>query len=86
MFDWIVKTKLKASIKAFVSSTFLGLAAIWLNTSFPFILQIFISSIIQKQSSSFVVQDFHFYSNEYLCKNIHSYANFLVSPRKNNVA
>ena len=78
MFDWIVKTKLKAS--------FLALAAIWLNTSFPFTLQIFISSIIQKRSSSFVVQDFDFYSNEYLCKNIHNYTNFLFSPRKNNVA
>ena len=86
MFDWIVKTKLKASIKAFVSLTFLALAAIWLNTSFPFTLQIFISSIIQKRSSSFVVQDFDFYSNEYLCKNIHNYTNFLFSPRKNNVA
>ena len=36
-FDWILKTP-KASIKAFVSPTFLALAATWLNTFFPFSL------------------------------------------------
>ena len=38
MFNWVVKMQLKASIKASVSSTFLVLAAIWLNTLFPFTL------------------------------------------------
>ena len=84
MFGWVPKAPLKASIKASVSSTFLALAAIWLNTFFPFTLQIFSSSNIQKRSSSFVVQDFYFYSNEYLRKNIHKYANFSLSPRQNN--
>ena len=51
-----------ASVKASVSSTFLAVAAIWLNTFLPFTL-IFISSNIQKRSSSFIVQDFYFYSD-----------------------
>ena len=34
MFDGVLKTPLKASIKASVSSTFLALAAIWLHTFF----------------------------------------------------
>ena len=51
-----------ASVKASVSSTFLALAAIWLNTFLPFTL-IFISSNIQKRSSSFIAQDFYFYSD-----------------------
>ena len=34
MFDCVLKTPLKASIKASASSTFLALAAIWLNTFF----------------------------------------------------
>ena len=42
-----------------MNSTFLSLAAIWLSNFFPFTL-IFISSNIQKRSSSFVVQDFIF--------------------------
>ena len=41
--------------------------------------------ILKKLSSSFVVQDFNFYSNEYLHKNIHKYPSFLLSPRQNNV-
>ena len=58
MFDWVVKTLLKASIKVSVSSIFLALAAIRLNTFYHFTLKIFISSNIQKWSSSFVEQDF----------------------------
>ena len=50
---------------------------------FPLTL-IFTSSNIQKRSSSFVVQDFYFYLNEFLRKNIHKYANFLLSLRQNN--
>ena len=84
MFGWVLKTPLKPSIKASVSSTFLVLAAIWLNTFFPFTLQTLISSNIQKRSSSFVAEDFYFYLNEYLRKNIHKYANFLLSLRQNN--
>ena len=76
--------QLKASIKASVSSTFLVLAAIWLNTLFPFTLQIFFSSIIQERSSSSVVQGFYFYSNEYLRKNKQKYTNFSLSPTQNN--
>ena len=34
MFDWVLKAPLNPSIKASVSSTFLALAAIWLNTFF----------------------------------------------------
>ena len=35
MYDWVLKTPLKASTKASTSLTFLALAAIWLNTFFP---------------------------------------------------
>ena len=64
MFDWVLKLWLNASIKA-VSSTFLTLAAIWLNNFFPFTL-IFVSSNIQKRSSIFVVQDFIFIQTKFL--------------------
>ena len=84
MFHWVLKSRLKASIKASVSLTFLALAAIWLNTFFPFAL-IFVFSSIQKRSSSFVVQDFIFIQTSiYVRKNIHKYANFSLSPRQNN--
>ena len=70
MFDWILKTPLKAPIKAFVNLTFLALTGTWLN--------------IQKRSSSVVLQDFNFYLNEYLLKKIHECENLLLLPRQNN--
>ena len=40
MFDLVLKTPLKTSIKASVSSTFLALASIWLNTFFPLLWKV----------------------------------------------
>ena len=57
MFDWVPKSRLKASIKASVSSIFLALAAIWLNTNYKtFFFQVFSKDRGQKQSSGGVLK------------------------------
>ena len=77
------KNATKSFNKSFCELSFLALAAIWLNV-FPITLYIFISSNIKKGSSSFAVQDFYFYWNEYLRKSIHKYVHFSLSPRQDN--
>ena len=71
MFDLVLKTPRKASIKASVSSTFLALAAIWLNTFFLLLCKLLFLPIFRNDLQALLYKTY-FNSNEYLRKNIHN--------------
>ena len=87
MFDWVLKTSLKAPIKVSVSSTFLALAIIWLNTFF-FLLCKFLFLPIFKKELQVLLYKTYFYSNEYLRKKNTQVCKFLVvdKTKQNNGA
>ena len=60
MLDWVVKTPLKATIKASVSSTFLALAAIWLSTFLFLLYKFFFLPIFKNELQVLLYKTFTF--------------------------
>ena len=89
MFDLVLKMPLKASIKASVGSTFLALAAICLNTSFPFTFR---SSHRRCSVRKSVLRNFSKCTGKHLCRSLlHrcfsvNFAKFLRTPFSQNTS